>query len=141
MRKRTMLIGCTLLVSMIYAGGFILLFSQDKSQSVLLVSDKNETSDSLYWLQAGVFKEESSYQNLKSELIEKGADVVCVDVNGLTYVLVSPMSDEITLDQLMNELTASEIDVIKKQAKLNESQKQLFSERQLDELMKELVNQ
>lgn len=141
MKKRTMLLGCTLLVSLIYAGGFILLFSQDEPQSVLLVSEEHETEDCLYWLQAGVFKEESSYQDLKQELAAYGAEVVCASSDDLTYVLVSPTTQKEKLDELMGELTSAGIEVISKQAELDESQKQLLFDNRMEDLMKELVHQ
>ncbi len=142
MKKRTMLLGSTLLISLIYAGGFILLFSQDaepSSKSVLLVSDENSEKKELIWLQAGVFKEESSYLVLREKIQSQGLDVYCIDVNELTYVLVEPETDESRVDDIMEKLVSEGIEVIKKKDVLNDIQQQLYDEKKLEELMEGLI--
>jgi len=142
MKKRTMLLGSTLLISLIYAGGFILLFSQDaetSSKSVLLVSDESSEKKELIWLQAGVFKEESSYLVLREKIQNQGLDVYCIDVNELTYVLVEPETDESRVDDIMEKLVSEGIEVIKKKDVLNDIQQQLYDEKKLEELMEGLI--
>lgn len=142
MKKRTMLLGSTLLISLIYAGGFILLFSQDSetsSKSVLLVSDENSEKKELIWLQAGVFKEESSYLVLREKIQSQGLDVYCIDVNELTYVLVEPETDESRVDDIMEKLVSEGIEVIKKKAAMDDIQQQLYDEKKLEELMEGLI--
>ena len=142
MKKRTMLLGSTLLISLIYAGGFILLFSQDSetsSKSVLLVSDENSEKKELIWLQAGVFKEESSYLVLREKIQSQGLDVYCIDVNELTYVLVEPETEESRVDDIMEKLVSEGIEVIKKKAAMDDIQQQLYDEKKLEELMEGLI--
>ncbi|MBQ4342714.1 MAG: hypothetical protein IJC38_02380 [Erysipelotrichaceae bacterium] len=142
MKKRTMLLGSTLLISLIYAGGFILLFSLDSetsSKSVLLVSDENSEKKELIWLQAGVFKEESSYLVLREKIQSQGLDVYCIDVNELTYVLVEPETEESRVDDIMEKLVSEGIEVIKKKAAMDDIQQQLYDEKKLEELMEGLI--
>ena len=142
MKKRTMLLGSTLLISLIYAGGFILLFSLDSetsSKSVLLVSDENSEKKELLWLQAGVFKEESSYLVLREKIQSQGLDVYCIDVNELTYVLVEPETEESRVDDIMEKLVSEGIEVIKKKAAMDDIQQQLYDEKKLEELMEGLI--
>ena len=119
------------------------MFSQDaetSSKSVLLVSDESSEKKELIWLQAGVFKEESSYLVLREKIQNQGLDVYCIDVNELTYVLVEPETDESRVDGIMEELVSEGIEVIKKKAVMDDIQQQLYDDKKLEELMEGLIS-
>ncbi len=143
MKRRTMILLCTVLVSCFYAICFISFFSQDDSrEQVLLVSDEDTESkksvNQVYWIQAGVFKEESSYQKLKNDLEARGLTIYCVETNGLIRVLAEPNEDEALVDGWIEQLSLDGIECIKKSAHLNEDEQNLYLSGMIQELLEGL---
>ena len=140
MKKRTMILALTILASCFYAMCFIALFSKDQSsEQVLLAADESTESktlvDQVYWIQAGVFKEKSSYQRLKNNLEDMNLKVYCVESNDLIRVVVEPSADENLIDSLVVQLSSQGIECIKKSAQLNENEQSLYLSGKISELL------
>ena len=107
-----------------------------------MVSDEdtepNKSVDQVYWIQAGVFKEESSYQKLKNDLEARGLTIYCVETNGLIRVLAEPNEDEALVDGWIEQLSLDGIECIKKSAHLNENEQNLYLSGMIQELLEGL---
>ena len=142
MSRRQLLLGCTVVISAIYAVLFYAVFSvgEDRSEPVLLQSI-NEKIDTLYWLQAGVFKEKSSYEQLRKQLSDTGFTVYCIPKDELTVVIINPSANIDEWNLVKQKADGAGIDVIEKQASLNEVQVELWNNKEIEKLLKELVNE
>ena len=142
MSRRQLLLGCTVVISAIYTVLFYAVFSvgEDRSEPVLLQSI-NEKIDTLYWLQAGVFKEKSSYEQLQKQLSDTGFTVYCIPKDELTVVIINPSANIDEWNLVKQKADGAGIDVIEKQASLNEVQVELWNNKEIEKLLKELVNE
>ena len=143
MEKRTLRILAAVMISLLYSMGFAAVFSDDEKEtsSVLLQKEEMNLQDTsvLYWLQAGVFQQESSYQELKKTLESKGLTVYCISCHDLIYVLVQPCADESEIKSIQNQLLSDHIETLSKQSNLNESQRNLYLEGSVEQLLKGLI--
>lgn len=143
MSRRQLLLGCTVVIASIYAMIFYAVFSveEDRSEPVLLQQPASEKIDTLYWLQVGVFKEKSSYEQLQKQLSDSGFTVYCIPKDELTVVIMNPSTNIDELYRLKNQADVAGIEVIEKQAALNETQVDLWKNKEIEILLKELVNE
>ena len=141
MNRRRLLIGSTVMIGCLYSCLFYVVFASEepKTQSVLLQSEQADSTE-LHWLQAGLFKEESSYEALKDELMNAGFQVFCVKKDELTAVVVEPVQTFHENYQHSLKLKELGIEVILKNAKIDDQQRTKISHGQMENVLMELMN-
>ena len=124
----------TILYSMMFQ--WFLHLDSSQTQSVLLLS---EESYALYWLQAGVFKEEASSLSLKRTLNEHGIEFAEVNVNDMMILVISPTSDHSAITTMMETCQSLGIEVLMKQTALSKKQKQQIDQGDIVSVLKEVM--
>ena len=144
MNRRRMLLGCTALVGCLYAAVFTWVFSYEKKEEqvqVLLQNEESTVSEALYWLQAGVFKEQSSYESLKNQLENADFSVYCIPKNELTVVVFGVTSSKTQLENFEAKANELSIESIRKETQLTDVQRTLVDNGEIEKVLKEVIGQ
>lgn len=134
MKRRKLLLSGTLVLSLVYSCIMIMALVKPAERATVL--QKN----TLYWLQAGVFKKTSSYASLKETVSTLGFHVHEVYVDELIYLVIEVSIDKDEVLDAMSVLSDHQIEVILKHSELSAEQKKKVDEGQIDAVLTEVMS-
>lgn len=129
MEKRKACTILAILASVAFTAVYFFVFKNLKPQSgpvddVVVKQPKTEenlTATTLYWVQLGVYKEASSYEDLVKECTQLNMNPTLLDVQDKKILIVGCSEDEAKMEAVLNEIKEMEVEYMTKSATIHDA--------------------
>lgn len=125
---------CTILAlcaSLVFSGIYFFIFSllkeEDKNEILVVQEEKEETqkfSDTLNWIQLGVFKEQKSYEDLIQICNEIGLEPYFISFQDKTAIVVACSDVKSETEQMLEKVKEKNLEYIVKEHTFTEKEAQ-----------------
>lgn len=128
MEKRKACTILAILASVAFTAVYFFVFKNLKPQSMPVddvvvkqpKSQENLSATTLYWVQLGVYKEPSSYEDLVKECAKLNMNPVLLDVQDKKILVVGCSEDEAKMEAVLNEIKEMEVEFMTKSATIHD---------------------